>query len=183
MREEQEEELEVLDSIYEGDTNFLKKNDTTFSYKYGDQGDLKSFVLELSWSSEYPDVAPDFNLDLFYNKHVLESVKEKILSGLKEQAEANLGMSMTYTIFEWVKEEIDELMKDQGVAEVSSGVERLTVEEDKEEVKKDQKKEVLTKNQKRKMWDRQNAAGEMTRGWNWIDVVKHLSQTGGGNCD
>ena len=29
------------------------------------------------------------------------------------------------------------------------------------------------------MWNRQNAAGERARGWNWVDVVKHLSQTGG----
>merc|ERR1711915_108119 len=101
MKPEHEEELEVLESIYEGDDNFAKKDDTTFQYKYGEQGDLKSFVLELSWCPEYPDVAPQFNLDVFYNKHILQCVKDKILSGLSGQAEANLGMSMTYTIFEW----------------------------------------------------------------------------------
>jgi len=188
MRPEQEEELEVLDSIYEGDTNFAKTGDTKFQYKYGEQGDLKSFVLELSWSNEYPDVAPQFNLDVFYNKHILQTVKEKILSGLKEQAEANLGMSMTYTIFEWVKEVHEELLEDQVIdssintaAEVSSGIDRLNIENDKDDVKKEEKKEQLTKSQKRRMWDRQNAAGEMARGWNWCDVIKHLSQTGGGN--
>ena len=41
------------------------------------------------------------------------------------------------------------------------------------------KKENLSKNQKRRMWDRQNAAGERERGWDWVDVIKHLSQTGG----
>ena len=28
------------------------------------------------------------------------------------------------------------------------------------------------------MWDRQNAAGERERGYDWVDVIKHLSQTG-----
>merc|ERR1712179_436432 len=127
-------------------------------------------------------------LEVFYNKHILQTVKEKILSGLKEQAEANLGMSMTYTIFEWVKEVHEELLEDQVIdssintaAEVSSGIDRLNIENDKDDVKKEEKKEQLTKSQKRRMWDRQNAAGEMARGWNWCDVIKHLSQTGGGN--
>ena len=41
----------------------------------------------------------------------------------------------------------------------------------------------MTKAQKRRMWDRQNAAGERERGFNWVDVVKHLSQTGKSNND
>ncbi|CAL4209513.1 unnamed protein product, partial [Meganyctiphanes norvegica] len=115
--------------------------------KYGEQGDLKSFVLQLSWSTDYPDVTPQFNLDVFYNKHILPCVKEKILSGLKEQAEANLGMSMTYTIFEWVKEVHEELLEEQiadasmnTVAEVSSGVDRLNVDCDKEDCQENKSK-------------------------------------------
>lgn len=33
MREEHEEEREVLQSIYEGDSNFSMINETTFQYK------------------------------------------------------------------------------------------------------------------------------------------------------
>ena len=44
--------------------------------------------------------------------------------------------------------------------------------------KKPEKKEVLTKQQKRKIADRTNFKGERERGWNWVDVVKHLSKTG-----
>ena len=39
-------------------------------------------------------------------------------------------------------------------------------------------KEHLTKAQKRKLVGRQDAKGEMVRGWNWVDVVKHLCQVG-----
>lgn len=40
------------------------------------------------------------------------------------------------------------------------------------------KKEQLTKAQKRRQWDHIAAGGERPRGWDWIDIVKHLSQVG-----
>lgn len=40
------------------------------------------------------------------------------------------------------------------------------------------KKEQLSKSQKRKQWDRVDGRGERPRGWDWVDIVKHLSQTG-----
>jgi len=36
----------------------------------------------------------------------------------------------------------------------------------------------MSKSQKRKQWDRMEK-GEKLRGHDWVDVVKHLSQTGG----
>lgn len=41
-----------------------------------------------------------------------------------------------------------------------------------------EKKVHLTKQQKRKLADRTNFKGERERGWNWVDVVRHLSKTG-----
>ena len=40
------------------------------------------------------------------------------------------------------------------------------------------KKEHLTKAQKRRQWDRIDGKGEKPRGWNWVDITRHLSQTG-----
>lgn len=40
------------------------------------------------------------------------------------------------------------------------------------------KKEHLSKAQKRKQWNKADGKGERPRGWNWVDIVKHLSQTG-----
>ena len=42
-----------------------------------------------------------------------------------------------------------------------------------------EKKEQLSKAQKRRQWDRADGKGQRARGWDWVDVVKHLSQTGG----
>ncbi|KAG7177601.1 RWD domain-containing protein 4-like [Homarus americanus] len=189
MREEHEEEREVLQSIYEGDTNYCMINETTFQYKYGEEGGSNSFLVEISWGPDYPDVAPTISLDLFYNKHISPSVKQKITAELHDQAKVNLGMSMTFTLFEWLKEAKDELLENHpteplvlGVSEITSEVGQISVNDDHGEGKRE-KKEQLTKAQKRRMWDRQNAAGERSRGYNWVDIVKHLSQTGGSKND
>lgn len=44
--------------------------------------------------------------------------------------------------------------------------------------KKPEKKEQLTKAQKRRAWDKAELgrAGEKPRGYDWVDIVKHLSQ-------
>lgn len=52
------------------------------------------------------------------------------------------------------------------------------IDNDDEATKKIAKKEIMSKAQKRKQWDRLDAKGEKPRGYDWIDVVKHLSQTG-----
>lgn len=39
-------------------------------------------------------------------------------------------------------------------------------------------KEVLTKAQKRRQLSRLDETGNLPRGWNWVDVIKHLRQTG-----
>ena len=42
------------------------------------------------------------------------------------------------------------------------------------------KKEQLTKAQKRRMWQKGGLEeGDRARGWDWVDVIRHLSQTGG----
>ena len=41
------------------------------------------------------------------------------------------------------------------------------------------KKEQLTKAQKRRMWEKGGLdTEERARGWDWVDVIRHLSQTG-----
>jgi hypothetical protein len=43
---------------------------------------------------------------------------------------------------------------------------------------KPEKKEQLTKAQKRRQWQQTDHKGNKARGWNWVDIVRHLSQTG-----
>ncbi|KAL1140674.1 hypothetical protein AAG570_000604 [Ranatra chinensis] len=176
----QEEEREVLLSIYDGDPAFNQLSPITYQYKFGDDGDPKSFLLEISWGETYPSEKPLINMDTFYNKHIVSVVKEKVISAIIKEAEMWLGSAMTYTVFEFVKENLNDLVSDQP--------EQLTKDEKIEELsevqqeetfnKRDIKKERLSKAQKRKQWDRIDSKGERPRGWDWVDVVKHLSQTG-----
>ena len=43
---------------------------------------------------------------------------------------------------------------------------------------KKEKKPKLSKQQKRRLAEKLDAKGERPRGWDWVDVVKHLSQVG-----
>ena len=86
----QDEEFEVLESIYEGDDAFsiqdkAKKNH--FQYKFGEDGSGKSFVLDLRWGEQYPEVMPEISMETFYNRHLKPEVKEKIDLAVKEEAE------------------------------------------------------------------------------------------------
>merc|ERR1711981_406215 len=65
------------------------------------------------WTKQYPEVLPDISLDAFYNKHIIPSVKEQILEFAKSEGEQFLGMPMTYSIIEQVKENLENLLKDQ----------------------------------------------------------------------
>ncbi|XP_043232717.1 RWD domain-containing protein 4-like isoform X1 [Amphibalanus amphitrite] len=181
--EMQAEELEVLRSIYEGDPSYIEVDEKTFQYKYGEDGDIKSFLVEVKWTENYPDELPNINLDAFYNKHILPAVKEHVVDQVRQQADTMLGMSMTFTLFEWVKESVTELMAEQTaappVSQATEEVEQLTITQVGGGGVKKEKKEQLSKQQKRRAWDRAQVGGggERARGWDWVDIIRHLSQT------
>ncbi|XP_067667950.1 RWD domain-containing protein 4-like [Haliotis asinina] len=179
--EQQQEELEVLHSIYDGDGKFKQMSPTCFQYKYGEDGEHQSFLVEISWGDNYPEVAPTVNLDLFYNKHILDSVKEKVRSGILEEVENLLSSPMTFSLFEWVKDNLSSLLEEQPQSAPVSQAECKTdtvIAEDNSPEKKKEKKEQLTKAQKRRYFDKYGSNTDRPRGWDWVDVVKHLSQTG-----
>lgn len=118
-------------------------------------------------------------MNTFYNRNLIESVKKRITDIVSTEAEQFLGEAMTYSLFECLKEKFDEVISEQP-EEIVENIERVTISEERPiEVKKVQpKKEHLSKAQKRRQWDRVEARGERPRGWDWVDIVKHLSQTG-----
>ncbi len=178
----QSEELEVLKSIYEGDDAYAAVSASQHQYKFGEDGASRSFVLDLTWGDDYPEQLPAVSMDAFYNKHVVDEVKTKVVEAVKEEAEQYLGMSMTYSLFEFVKERADELMEgqpEQFVEAAAAAIKTVSIADDEVKVSNKPKKEQLTKSQKRRMWDKGGLdTEERPRGWNWIDVIRHLSQTG-----
>lgn len=177
----QEEEREVLLSIYDGDDCFKQITPTSFQYKFGKDNDAKSFVVEIRWGEQYPQAKPDVFMESFYNKDLGVSVKAKIVTMLLEESEQYLGMSMTYSLFEFIKEKFEGLIAEQPEEVLNSDVcdiDKVVITEQNEPKKLLARKEQLTKGQKRRQWDKSDNKGEKPRGWNWVDIVKHLSQTG-----
>uniref|UniRef100_A0A8C9RZS7 RWD domain containing 4 n=1 Tax=Scleropages formosus TaxID=113540 RepID=A0A8C9RZS7_SCLFO len=183
--EDQEMELEALRSIYEGDDCFKELSQVSFQYRVGNHEDSKAFLLEISWPESYPETAPHISLDAFFNNRISPGIKQIIISKLEEQVEANLGTAMTYTLFEWAKENQETLMENHQPVSMTltlttPGSETSNLNST---IKKKEKKEQLTKAQKRKMTGRTDNKGELPRGWNWVDVIKQLSKTGGKEDD
>ncbi|XP_053988747.1 RWD domain-containing protein 4 [Hylaeus volcanicus] len=179
----QEEEREVLLSIYDGDPAFKQLTPTTFQYKFGEDNNMKSFLLEISWGPTYPSERPVINMNTFYNKDIVQEVKDKVVKLVEAEADQWLGSAMTYTLFQCVQEHYVELISTQpdSITEVNSHTSQLKLTEEKqqsEETTKKPKKEHLSKAQKRRQWNKADGKGERPRGWDWVDIVKHLSQTG-----
>ncbi|KAM8939892.1 RWD domain-containing protein 4 isoform 2-T2 [Pelodytes ibericus] len=183
--EDQEMELEALQSIYEGDECFKELGPSSFQYRVGDIGDIKSFLIDISWPNTYPETAPNISMNAFFNNQISPTVKQSILNKLQEQVEANLGTSMTYTLFEYAKDNKEELMENHQPFNNTLIGNESTVEPAyvTPSSKKKDKKEQLTKAQKKKLADKTDHKGELPRGWNWVDVIKHLAKTGGSNDD
>ncbi|EDS44361.1 RWD domain-containing protein 4A [Culex quinquefasciatus] len=198
-KEMQTEEREALVSIYEGDTFFKQINAETYQYKYGEEDGNKSFLLEIIWHETYPNELPTINMDTFYNRNMCG------LSHIHECMEVGLAGSTQLTvshIHECLKDKVEELLvdencnsgadqvigtNDQGETEAGARQDDGSSDEDERGNKAGgggaggggPKKEHLTKAQKRRQWDRVDNKGNRPRGWDWVDIVKHLSQTGG----
>ena len=89
----QTEELEVLKSIYEGDELYTNPDPLTHQYKFGDTGSLKTFILEIKWTQSYPSELPSISLESFYNKHLLQTVKEEIIKAVNGELEPEIQVT------------------------------------------------------------------------------------------
>jgi predicted house-cleaning noncanonical NTP pyrophosphatase (MazG superfamily) len=106
------------------------------------------------------------------------------------EGETWIGCGMTYTLFECLKEKLVELVpeleedfKASKLASVSEYVNKIqiapVIKTSEDQKDQPQKKEQLTKAQKRRMWERTDNKGNRPRGYDWVDIIRHLSQTGG----
>ncbi|XP_064917318.1 RWD domain-containing protein 4 isoform X2 [Columba livia] len=172
----EEMELEALRSIYEGDLCFRELSPVSFQYRIGENGDPKAFLIEVSWPETYPQTAPVISMDAFFNNTISSAIKQSILDKLMVEVEANLGTAMTYTLFEYAKDNKELFMEKQPVNTVTSVSNSIAIgTPDVPASKKKDKKEQLSKTQKRKLADKTDNKGELPRGWNWVDVIKHVS--------
>uniref|UniRef100_A0A9L0JGH8 RWD domain containing 4 n=1 Tax=Equus asinus TaxID=9793 RepID=A0A9L0JGH8_EQUAS len=173
--EDQEMELEALRSIYEGDESFRELSPVSFQYRIGENGDPKAFLIEISWTETYPQTPPIISMNAFFNNTISSAVKQSILAKLQEAVEVNLGTAMTYTLFEYAKDNKEQFMENHNPVNSTTSISNIISIETPNTApssKKKDKKEQLSKAQKRKLADKTDHKGELPRGWNWVDVVK-----------
>ncbi|CAF93876.1 unnamed protein product, partial [Tetraodon nigroviridis] len=170
--EDQEMELEALRSIYDGDECFKEISPTSFQFRIGELEDTKAFILDVTWPEMYPETAPKISLDAFFNNRISAETKQLILTRLEEQVEANMGAAMMYTLFEWAKENQETLMENHKPVITSTTISSSSDMVTAALAAKKDKKEHLTKAQKRRLINKKDNKGELPRGWNWVDVIK-----------
>uniref|UniRef100_A0A8C5Z8C7 RWD domain-containing protein n=2 Tax=Marmota marmota marmota TaxID=9994 RepID=A0A8C5Z8C7_MARMA len=188
--EDQEMELEAFRSIYERDESFWELSPVSFQYRYlvntlyiGENGDPKAFLIEISWTETYPQTPPIISMNaffFFFNNTISSAVKQSYRK-LQEAVEVNLGTAMTYTLFEYAKDNKEQFMENHCPTDSTTSISNIISVETPNTApsnKKNDKKGQLSKAQKRKLADKTDHKGELPRGWNWVDVLKLLSKTG-----
>nr|KAF6428406.1 RWD domain containing 4 [Rousettus aegyptiacus] len=114
-------------------------------------------------------------MNAFFNNTISSAVKQSILAKLQEAVEVNLGTAMTYTLFEYAKDNKEQFMENHHPVNSTTSISNIISVETPNiapSSKKKDKREQLSKAQKRKLADKTDHKGELPRGWNWVDVVK-----------
>lgn len=108
-KEEQELELEALESIF--DTQFEKISDTEFVLKFkpypaDEEENFVGVSLRIQYTDEYPDTAPEWELQ--DNVGLSDPKFDELKSKVEESVQESLGMAMVYTVSEmcqdWLKD-------------------------------------------------------------------------------
>ncbi|CAH0050011.1 unnamed protein product [Clonostachys solani] len=145
-REEQTEEREVLESIFPEEINDI--SETEFQViitldvlgEEEEEGESPAFYLLVKYPEEYPDVPPHLEIQAAPNAashpHLnISEDREKLLSGLDETIQENLGMAMVFALVTTLKEAAEQLIQDRK-DEVTKAHEEVLLAAEREENKK-----------------------------------------------
>ncbi|VUZ45193.1 unnamed protein product [Hymenolepis diminuta] len=172
------EERIVLESIYTSEEINIT-DDYKIQFRVGTPGTLESFVVNITWPLDYPYIPPIIDFNEFCNLNMPRVLQESLLSELNEIASQNVGESHTFTLIEHLRDNFEtyaQQIRDAKKRPKERAFESVVAED--MEAKKGKKDTALTKAQKRRQINRFDSDGNLPRGWNWVDVIKHLRQTG-----
>ncbi|KAI1807657.1 RWD-domain-containing protein [Daldinia bambusicola] len=146
-REEQVEEREVLDSIFPDEITDISETEYRISIKLDlpdDESDGASepptLILHVRYPESYPDEAPILDLSPPQNAaphphFAVSADKERLLKGLDDAIQENLGMAMVFTLVTTLKEEAEQLIADRR-ADAARAREEAILAAEREENKK-----------------------------------------------
>ncbi|KAK6531418.1 hypothetical protein TWF281_008223 [Arthrobotrys megalospora] len=141
--EEQEQELEVLESIYPDE--LTKISDTEFSIRLALEEpdvdiDAEGYeapivILRVTYTPDYPNVAPDLSISLDSpSTHPLTFPDDEppLVSALDTAVEENMGMAMVFTLATTLKEAAESILRDRADEARRIREEAARIEEEKE---------------------------------------------------
>lgn len=120
-REDQIEEREVLDSIFPEEIQDISETEYRISLVLdvtndpGDESEPPILLLDVKYPEEYPEVAPTLDIlsppnapsHAFFN---ISADRQKLLDGLNDTIEENLGMAMVFTLVSTLKDNAEQLI-------------------------------------------------------------------------
>lgn len=137
-QEEQNNEMEALESIYPDELTVISKNPyPSFQVQISGEAEDTDFksegccALEFTYTEKYPDESPGIDIKEY------DGLEEEQVNGLielmKEQAEENLGMAMVFTLVSAAQERLTELMEEnvKSMIEEKESKERAIEEEER----------------------------------------------------
>ncbi|EHB17519.1 RWD domain-containing protein 1 [Heterocephalus glaber] len=110
--EEQQNELEGLESIYPNSFTVLSENPPsvtiTVTSEAGENDETVQTTFKFTYSEKYPDEAPLY--EIFSQENLEDNDVIDILKLLALQAEENLGVVMIFTLVTAVQEKLNEIV-------------------------------------------------------------------------
>jgi len=147
--EEQEQELEVLESIYPDE--LTKKSATEFSILISIEEpgvdtetegyEAPSIILSVVYTTDYPNSAPELSISLppssSSQPHPIDLSTDEptLLSALHTAVSENLGMAMIFSLTTTLKESAESILRGRYEAVLAARTERARIEEEKENEK------------------------------------------------
>jgi hypothetical protein len=123
-REEQQEEREVLDSIFPeeitdvSETEYRIAMELDVPHREEDDEEPPTILLNVRYGEGYPDEAPTLDITAPPNaprhEHIdVQEDKARLLEALQPTIEENLGMAMVFTLYSTLKDEAESLIMER----------------------------------------------------------------------
>ncbi|ODV82775.1 hypothetical protein CANARDRAFT_227180, partial [[Candida] arabinofermentans NRRL YB-2248] len=126
-QEEQQQEIEILESIYPDELNIISPREFTINLLLDVESERKhALLLHVRYPELYPDVVPELTLDFgnTINKNLLNEDYDsdddddddddgELLRKLKLEAEENIGMPSIFTLTSSLKDQAENLFNEK----------------------------------------------------------------------
>ncbi|KAF7724887.1 RWD domain-containing protein 1 [Apophysomyces ossiformis] len=134
--EEQQNELEALESIYPDEFTALGDKEFTITISPEEQNEDVPLTLSLhvKFTPCYPDELPEYDFEVTQGT-LTDAQQERIMNALKTAGDESLGMAMIFTMASFMKDELNEIVMDSQRSQREAEEEKRRKEEEAEMAK------------------------------------------------